>query len=84
MPMAFLRSLILLSCTLSLNPRLVRKIILDLTSVTEGLMEQFPTAWRTHIYSLSSAVIWFYGHLVFECTLVFGRADIDQVVMSLL
>lgn len=79
-----LRMLVFLCHVSALNPAWNKRVLQQLDWLCRGSMQDLPVNWRQPLRLLSLAIIQFYGFLIVECTYIFGRYDVDQVVMSTL
>ncbi|KAJ9655699.1 hypothetical protein H2198_005496 [Neophaeococcomyces mojaviensis] len=68
----------------ALNPNSARRALQTLSHLVHGPMNCIPEEWRSDLQSLSRVFLDTYGYLALESIHSFGRADVEQVVLTLL
>lgn len=76
------RLTIILSRLSAYNPLTAKCILGDMARLLEMSTLSLPASWLPCFRIIVEGILYTYGHLMLEATRVFGRADIDQFVLS--
>lgn len=87
LPGAIVRLMTIVRWVCSRNPLRAKSIFRQLSILVDGeLLENstVPTEWAEPLRTIGEALLHAYGYLTMECTHVYGRSDVEQLVFTLL
>jgi len=87
LPGAIVRLMTIVRWVCSRNPLRAKSIFRQLSILVDGELlgnSTVPAEWAEPLRTIGEALLHAYGYLTMECTHVYGRSDVEQVVFTLL